>query len=307
MQELVILASIFLLLFSLTPYAPFSRLYTDLPSHFILQYAIGAIVVFVVALIFKSPLAVHIMLAAALCLCLWQLKPFIPKAPQTSAGNTLKILQVNVLFLNKDTVTLRNLVDEEKPDIILAAEVNTAFAKMFRNIISDYPHQTAISSDETAYGIAVLSKTPLEPVQKKDFDMGGIPAQLIKMQHDGKLLSIVSIHPANPVNDIGSRDREFAALEKWFAEEKPEYALLAGDFNATPYCPALKQLQKQTGLQNAREGKGLYGSWPSWVPPFMRIPIDHTLVTKNIGVVDLRVGSDIGSDHLPVITSLVLE
>ena len=66
-------------------------------------------------------------------------------------------------------------------------------------------------------------------------------------------------------------------------------------------------LMRQTGLDNARKGFGLLPTWPAFMPwPFLRIPIDHCLVSPDIRVIRMRTGRTIGSDHLPIIVDMAI-
>ena len=81
--------------------------------------------------------------------------------------------------------------------------------------------------------------------------------------------------------------------------------VFSGDMNASLWDPKLKAFQKQAGLVNVRSGTGLLPSWPTFMP-IAGIPIDHAMVSPGIGVVEVRTGKRIGSDHLPLVVTLTL-
>ncbi len=70
----------------------------------------------------------------------------------------------------------------------------------------------------------------------------------------------------------------------------------------------LQRLVAATGLRDARDvaGAGIQGTWPSQLPGFLRIPIDHVLVGGDLGVAEFSVGEAMGSDHRAVRAVLVL-
>lgn len=70
--------------------------------------------------------------------------------------------------------------------------------------------------------------------------------------------------------------------------------IIAGDFNASPWSSAFagSELKRATGLAS---------TWPSGL---FGIAVDQVLASEQWHVYDFYVGSDTGSDHLPVIATL---
>jgi endonuclease/exonuclease/phosphatase (EEP) superfamily protein YafD len=81
--------------------------------------------------------------------------------------------------------------------------------------------------------------------------------------------------------------------------------ILFGDLNVTPWSPYFADLLKHGGLKDTSQGRGLFGSWPSWLPG-LRIPLDHCLTSPAILVADKRLGPKVGSDHLPMMIDLIV-
>ncbi len=77
----------------------------------------------------------------------------------------------------------------------------------------------------------------------------------------------------------------------------------------------LLKLVNETGLRNARLGKGILPTRTKKIKSFkippalfwlISIPIDHCLISQEFTVTGIRRGPDVGADHLPLITDLAI-
>lgn len=279
----------------------------DLASHFMAQYAVGAIVLFAMGLLFKSSRYVLALLALLFCVSAFHLLPYLPATKPSPDGERLTIMQVNVLFINKDTSKLKALIENEQPDIVVSSETPPVFADMFATLKKDYPWQDLHPQKGNPRGLGVISKRKLGNPQRIHFDHKGVPSQVFNVKVGGENVTFVSIHPFTPTENIERRDNEFRLIAERYENAAGNLVIL-GDFNATPYCAAYKQLVKSLDLRNARDGFGIYPSWPTFLPtPFLRIPIDHVLVSGAIAVHNFRTLTSVGSDHLPTLTDISIK
>ena len=105
-------------------------------------------------------------------------------------------------------------------------------------------------------------------------------------------------------DNFGARNVQLHSVIELVAQASGE-VLLLGDLNASVWGRHYRHFEDATGLRNARRGKGILPTWPTFMPPAM-IPIDHVLVSSRIGIADIKTGPRIGSDHLPLIVTVVL-
>lgn len=294
---------------SITPYIPVSVLITDIPSHFTLHYIIGTAFLMALSLALRVHKLVFAGQAGAILICTITLLPYlIPADTATPRKNTFKILQANTLYLNKNPQALERLIAAEKPDIIALSEVNSAFAQMLAGLQDEYPYQRLEPKDHDARGLALLSRYPATKMETISFADVNVPAHLAHISMGGAELILASVHPRTPLHGLSLRDADFAAMADRFTEIAADKAsfVIAGDFNATPFCPALRKLMQDLALSDARRGYGLQQTWPVWLPTPLRIPIDHVLVSGGVSVLEYRLGPSVGSDHLPTIAVLGL-
>ncbi|MEO0587954.1 MAG: endonuclease/exonuclease/phosphatase family protein, partial [Planctomycetota bacterium] len=81
-------------------------------------------------------------------------------------------------------------------------------------------------------------------------------------------------------------------------------AVVAGDFNATPFSSSFAALGR-AGLINSQRGHGWSATWPGELIPLgLGIPIDHVVHSADLTTVSRDVGPRLGSDHHAVVVDL---
>jgi endonuclease/exonuclease/phosphatase (EEP) superfamily protein YafD len=274
-----------------------------LAAPFALQVGIGSAILTILALAAGMEGWVYTPLAVTLGIALFRLLPFFP-VPRTEGEAEIKILQCNAWMRHRGTRALRRLIEKEQPDIIVVAEVNSPCARMLRDLV-DYPHRMISIGDTEGTGLAVLSRfAPDGNFETLHLATPRLPSFFFTFRAGSKRIHMVAMHAANPVHYPKQRDDEFTAFAAWHAREKPATLILAGDLNATPFCPALKKMLRVTGLRDPRRARGFFGTFPVRTRlPFLRIPIDHILHSADLRVEKLYLGDETDSDHLPLIAT----
>ncbi len=222
----------------------------------------------------------------------------------TQQAHQLKILMSNMLFNNHDTTRLEQLIKSEKPDIVIVQELSSSHLALMDRLKNQYPHGLQ-DVFKPAFGLGIWSRLPLTSKQEVFLGPSQIPSIYAEMNWQGEKLHLLTTHPYPPVNIVSFQERNAQYLELVkFLERHNGAQVLIGDLNITPWSPYYRQLERDSGLRNARRGFGLLPSWPAHFNPLMRIPIDHALVSPSLNVLDFKLGPDLGSDHLPIILTL---
>ncbi len=284
----------------------------DLLSNFTPQYALGLLVCALGLLMMKEWLWASALLPF-LILCLAILWPVLwpPVFSGASpAGKPLRLLVLNVLGSNRDVEGMRRYIESESPDFVVLLEVTPKWSAAFDELSKGFEVHVS-EPHEDNFGLAVLGRFKGAVRLERTQDEFGLPIYAVDFKlPDGKGLRLVSIHALVAKTGVlyEARSRglwQAAALCK----EASTPAILAGDFNMTPWSPLFRDLLRDGGLANSQRGRGLQLSWPSWsFWPLMplAIPLDHCLHTPGVEVAARRLGSDVGSDHFPVVLDFTL-
>jgi endonuclease/exonuclease/phosphatase (EEP) superfamily protein YafD len=223
-----------------------------------------------------------------------------------SPGATLNLYVANVYYHNHDATRLLNQIATEDPDVVLLQEVDAAWAERLRPLHTRYPGQAVLPRSpggQTDLALYWRGETLTPPVLLSE---AGLPAIRLRLQVAGQPVEILNVHTAAPFSpDRARRYRaQMAALTDYAAGAK-EPLLLAGDLNSSLWSQEYRALTEGSGLRNAREGRGVLGTWPSFLGP-LRTPLDHVLAGPHWQVLDCRVAPSIGSDHRPLIVRVAL-
>jgi endonuclease/exonuclease/phosphatase (EEP) superfamily protein YafD len=276
----------------------------ELFSHFRLQYLVAALLLLIVFAVRRRALFSLLLVIAVAINTSYVLPWYTGDAPATGS-TALKILYANVLSSNRDHDRLLALIEREGPDIIVLQEVSGHWLAALRVLDADYPFSRSAPREDN-FGIAIWSRLPLSAAMQIDSPPLGFPSILAVTEVDGAEVTLVTSHPMIPVggDNFAARNQQLKSIEETVAAvETP--VILIGDLNASIWDRYYRRLEDATGLNNARRGNGILPTWPTFMPLAM-IPIDHVLVSSQIGVADIRTGSRIGSDHLPLIVTVTL-
>jgi endonuclease/exonuclease/phosphatase (EEP) superfamily protein YafD len=294
-------------LFSIVGYLGNFNIFFELSSHFKLQYLLVGFSTFIFFALVRSKKRWLLAIAFCIIINLAEIVPWYFPAPAwagATPGQNLRILHSNVLTSNRRYSDVISLVKAEQPDIAVFVEVSTSWAKELSVLSEMFPYYSQQQESEK-FGSAIYSKLPLENASVKAFSKRR-KSLLADVKFQGKIISLILVHPTVPIKQQSfiDRNKQLAAMGEYAAQVKNPLVVV-GDFNTTMWSPFYKNMVKTAKLRNARSGFGILPTWPTFLP-LAYIPIDHFLVSKEIGVLKIRTGRNVGSDHLPLITDLVL-
>ncbi|MEG4306561.1 endonuclease/exonuclease/phosphatase family protein [Microcoleus sp. D3_18a_C4] len=292
---------------SITGYLGEFNLFFELTSHFKLQYLLVGFSTFIFFALVRSKKIWLLVSAFCLIINLAEIVPWYFPAPAVAGanpGHNLRILHSNVLRANRRYSEVISLVQAEQPDIAVFVEVNSTWARELSVLSEIFPYSSTQQESER-FGSAIYSKLPLENSSVKAFS-NQRKSLSADVKFQGKIISLILAHPTVPVKQESfiDRNKQLAGIGEYAAQVKNPL-IVVGDLNTTMWSPFYKNMVKTGNLRNARSGFGILPTWPTFMP-LAYIPIDHFLVSKEIGVLKIRTGRNVGSDHLPLITDLVI-
>ena len=290
------------------------NLYLELLSHFQVQYFIvGSLIIFFLGLTRRPKLFVVGLFLIALNspkILPWYLQSF---NLFSRSENHLKVLVANVNTRNKNYDQVLSLVREEAPDLAIFIEVDEIWVQQLNSLKDILPYDFGKANPYDS-GLIVYSSQPLINPKLSFWGTEERASVVGTVTVNEQLVDLVATHPPPPIklSLFNIRNRQLDEISQ-YVQNLSHPVLLVGDLNITMWSPYYQRLEKKTGLKNARMGWGILPSWPtksdlsplpSWASKLLSIPIDHCLISKEFQVVDTYTGSDIGSDHLPLITKL---
>ena len=278
----------------------------ELLTHFRYQLALGSMVLLLCA-IARRRLVIAALASMAAAANAVPLMPYVfagtPEA--NAAAPYLRVMAANVHYRNEDYAALLDEVQRRDPHVLGVMEVDQAWLDALSALESEYRF-TVLLPEEGAYGLALYSKLPLaRPAESPYSEAGFQTAVAVEVDVAGSPVTLVLAHVRAPMGPARAnlRNVQFDGLSDMLRADRNAAKILLGDLNTTPWSPYYRELTSTTGLHNAALGHGYQATWPAGFS-LLKIPIDHCLVSDALRVAGFETGSDIGSDHLPIIVDL---
>jgi endonuclease/exonuclease/phosphatase (EEP) superfamily protein YafD len=214
-------------------------------------------------------------------------------------------VDINFNSRNVNFELLKSLLKQTNADVVCWQEFSPAAENWARKNLSDYPYSKQIPRRNN-FGIAIFSKIPVSNFKVEYFTDLNIETIVATIQPGAKTFQIICTHTYPPIefDALNTRDLQLKNLAAFVRKGGPP-TILCGDLNTTSWSSSFKNLLRDSGLIDSRQGFGVQSSWPTCLAPMM-IPIDHVLVDPHIKVLDRQIGPDVKSDHFPVIVKLAI-
>lgn len=233
----------------------------------------------------------------------WRLWPRrATRSTGEAARPLLRLVSANLLYENRDAErTLQGLAALEA-DVLVLCEVTPGMRRHLQRMEATHPHALDTCAPESVYGILILSRFPLT---RRSSGIGEDPAPrhlAADLNIGADTISLVAIHPTNPLRfDRAHRiPAEFDAVAELCRAAQGDL-IVTGDCNAAGWSSYLRALEGAAGL--ASDGR-MRPSWPVWLPPLVRLPLDHVWVRGRVALLQAGLGPRFGSDHLPLVADI---
>jgi endonuclease/exonuclease/phosphatase (EEP) superfamily protein YafD len=253
-------------------------------------------------------------------------KPFGPLA---AGDQPLKIVSINLEHLFLGDKVLQAFLEKEKPDIVVLQEVLWRLQERRWQRLG-LPVGGAGENGFPEYfkvgdlgGLAIYSRFPILNSEERVIQ-GELPAGAnVYYNADRELLSLtldtgkapfhlLVIHPDSPRTEARWQNKrryfdEVDGILDTLKAENGANILAIGDWNSSPWSARFQQTLEKNGLKTAYPD-----SWPQTTRFFydyrlhwiLGAPVDQFAVSKDLQVVDVSLGPNIGSDHLPLIVEV---
>jgi endonuclease/exonuclease/phosphatase (EEP) superfamily protein YafD len=220
-------------------------------------------------------------------------------------GKTFTLYLANVWRLNAGLDRTIDDILQVAPHCVFLMEVTPAHLDPLQPLLQHFPSQIIYPKENTT-GFLFLSQYPVmtsQIITRADHGHRAILVAELSIDHHPVI--IYGVHPHAPA--WRKRFQKRNTQLRWLAERLDDHedpAIVVGDFNATPFSPAFQAFLTASGLHDPRQENGWYPSWPVYMPLWW-LPIDHILVNSQLQISQFSTRSSIGSDHYPVVATLV--
>ncbi|HEY9197838.1 MAG TPA: endonuclease/exonuclease/phosphatase family protein [Gammaproteobacteria bacterium] len=257
--------------------------------------------------------------AAAVLIQAANIFPYTPLAPKevlsadaADAGrdHTLSLLVANVLMDNRRAESLRRMIAERAPDIVLLLEPDAWWQAQMRALKDDGYVHTLEEARDNKYGMLLYSRLPLLDPEIRYLLKDGVPSMHVQIRlRSGRDLRFSAVHPEPPAPSEAEtslpRDAELLMVGREVREQKAP-TVVAGDLNDVAWSHTTRLFQKTSRLLDPRKGRGMFNTFHAKLP-LLRWPLDHVFHSDHFLLADMQRLPAFGSDHFPVYVRLVLQ
>jgi endonuclease/exonuclease/phosphatase (EEP) superfamily protein YafD len=280
--------------------------FLDILSNLSFQILIGGIILIFILLFLKR------FLAAIICIIFCAVYSFdiLSTCNKCNAilkdksqnKNIIKLMIFNISYNNptENFENIKSLILSEKIDILQFQEVSPQMNEKIRSLKSIFPYSTGLDKPLDLFDSLILSKYPL-----LNTEIGQHHLVQTNFILNEKKISILGMHlfPGGTQVNLNYALQQTNYLKEAVNNINTNLILL-GDLNMTSSSKRFTNFLKDTNLYTYSSFKNITSTWPTFLPNYLGIQIDHVLFSKNFRLISKKIANNFGSDHRPLIVEL---
>ncbi len=306
-NSLYLLFAIFVSAF-FTAFFPINNFISEFFRHFTLYYLYASVGFFGIFLILRNGKFALLSLLVGTFIFVFLWEPSKQVRCEKSEFEDITVLQINVHRTHPNVPRLVEFAKKTDADVVILQEVSFKMMAYFKSLKEHYPYEAA--SREMAF----FSKFPILNHKRFAFNRSR-NAYTVTTIDTGKGIALACFEVHAAAFTVSRRHEEIKTVAKAAMRCDTPHKLIVGDLNTTPYSHYFREMISTSGMKPyveydniAQKALSIFtsGTWPDIFPAVLRIPIDHLLVTDNIGIRHKSSHDTCGSDHMPVLSRLRL-
>jgi len=201
----------------------------------------------------------------------------------------------------KDLEDLQELILIENPDIIQFQEVTPQINEKLKFLESIFPYSSEINKFIGISNNIILSKYPIKKNENNDNN-----TVLTKIIIGKTELNLLSVHLYSGINQdrFNLGDQQMRIIKN-LIQDIDKNIILMGDLNMTPVSKRFISFLEETNLYTYTSLLHPTFTWPTYLPRYLGIQIDHVLFSENFKMIKKKTTNYLGSDHRPLVVDLI--
>lgn len=220
--------------------------------------------------------------------------------PSVSGVNpSFKIYYHNVKSSNSSLVELSYNIKKAATEIAALVEITPEIESVLTRNLSDYPNRFSLARDDK-FGFLILSKIKfkLEEIHERL----GIPVYVkILIEKYNAKIYILHLPPPLWREAWEIQNETLTLIANEINKNKERSFLIIGDFNMTSSSSLFQDFYKKLNPRLYTQELFNQGTWPSFMPRHLSLPIDHVLSSRKF---EMEIGEASGSDHKSIVVSV---
>lgn len=210
--------------------------------------------------------------------------------------SSFKIYYHNINSSNSSLTELSYNIKKADTEIATLVEVTPEIENVIVRDLVDYSNRFSLARDDN-FGFLILSKINFK--LEEIYERIGIPVY-VKIFVKKYNLKIYLLHLPPPLwREAWETQKEALALiVTEINRNKNQSFLILGDLNMTTSSSQFQDFYRQLNPKFYSQELFFKGTWPSFFPGYLSLPIDHVLSNRNF---EMEIGPSAGSDHRSIV------